>query len=55
LKYFLVEVFTLFSSDDVEINIEGARKLGITAILWKGADEARKELSALSAGFWENL
>jgi putative hydrolase of the HAD superfamily len=36
--------------DDVEANVEGARKLGITALPWKGPDEARKELAVLCAG-----
>jgi putative hydrolase of the HAD superfamily len=36
--------------DDVEANVEGARKLGITALSWKGPEEARKELSILCAG-----
>jgi putative hydrolase of the HAD superfamily len=35
--------------DDVEANVEGARKLGITALSWKGPEEARKELAVLCA------
>lgn len=33
--------------DDVGANIEGAEKLGIRAILWKGPEAARRELEAL--------
>jgi putative hydrolase of the HAD superfamily len=36
--------------DDVEANVEGARKLGIMALPWKGPEEARKELGILCAG-----
>jgi putative hydrolase of the HAD superfamily len=36
--------------DDVEANVEGARKLGITALSWKGPEEARRELGILCPG-----
>jgi putative hydrolase of the HAD superfamily len=36
--------------DDVEANVEGARKLGIAALSWKGPEEARKELGMLCPG-----
>jgi HAD superfamily hydrolase (TIGR01509 family) len=39
--------------DDLEVNIEGAQKLGISAFLWKGPEEARKKLKELCAGSFQ--
>ena len=36
--------------DDMPVNVEGARKLGIRAFLWEGVDQARRELEKLGTG-----
>jgi putative hydrolase of the HAD superfamily len=36
--------------DDMRINVEAAEKLGIHAFIWKGPEEACKELKVLCAG-----
>ena len=36
--------------DDKEANVEAARALGIQAFLWKGPEDARKDMEVLGAG-----